>query len=128
MITVQELTSAVVAAAKPAKPVAAKPSPTIAKRTGKSLAPAPQPAKPAPAKAPARAKAAPVAAAPVLALGKPFSPKAGGLHTQALNWEVVLAALPATAEVLIEAIKAAGGTNARGFVTGRIRDGHIKAS
>ncbi len=89
-----------------------------------------KPARKAPAKAAAKpAKAAPRAkAAPVLALGKPFSPKAGGLHTQVLNWEAVQAALPATAEVLIEAIKAAGGTNARGFVTGRIRDGHIKAS
>ncbi len=98
------------------------------KAAAKPARKAPAKAAAKPAKAAPRAKAAPVQAAPVLALGKPFSPKAGGLHTQVLNWEAVQAALPATAEVLIEAIKAAGGTNARGFVTGRIRDGHIKAS
>lgn len=73
-------------------------------------------------------------AAPVYKLGKAFVPKSSGKYSQAENWAVVVAALPATRSELVAAIKAAaeaGGyadrCNATGFVQGRLRDGHLIA-
>lgn len=93
---------------------------------------APAKATPAPATGRKAAKATPVQAAPVLALGKPFAPKAGGKYAQVENWAVVVATAPATRADLIAAIKAAaevGGyanrCNAAGFVQGRMRDGNL---
>lgn len=115
---------------------AAKAAPKPAKAPAKPVAgPQGMPGPRAAAKAPARGqapKAQAEAPSKPYTLGKPFVPKVGGKYSQAENWAVVAALLPATKADLIASVLAAaevGGyadrCNANGFVQGRIRDGHI---
>jgi hypothetical protein len=119
--------------AKPAKAAPAKaPATPVAGAQGSAKGtPRPQAAPKAPARGQAPTAQADAPGKPYT-LGKPFVPKTGGKYSQAENWAVVAAMLPATKADLIAAIKAAaevGGyadrCNANGFVQGRIRDGHI---